>query len=70
MWEGEEKVDLVAHYLEADILPNIDLDAVLLKCMQDSTEFLFYLLCDEKKGYDIFVRIKMKWKLFCCHGLK
>lgn len=31
--------------------------------MQDSTEFLFYVSCDEMKGYDIFVR--MKWKLFC-----
>lgn len=58
MEEGEEKVDLVAHYLGDDILPNIDLHAVLVKCMQDSTEFLVYVSCDEMKGYDIFVRIK------------
>lgn len=58
MGEGEEKVDLVAHYLGPDILPNIDLDVLLVKCMQDSTEFLFYVSCDEMKGYDIFVRIK------------
>lgn len=44
-------------YLGTDILPNIDLDTVLVKCMQDSTEF-FYVSCDEMKGYDIFVRIK------------
>jgi len=56
--EGEEKVDLIAYYLAADTLPNIDLDAVLVKCMQDGTEFLFYVSCDEMKGYDIFVRLK------------
>lgn len=26
--------------------------------MQDSTEFLLYVSCDEMKGYDISVRIK------------
>lgn len=58
MGKGEEKVDLIARYLGVNTLPNIDLDAVLVKCMQDSTEFLFYVSCDEMKGYDIFVRIK------------
>lgn len=58
MGKGEEKVNLIARYLGVDTLPNIDLDAILVKCMQDSTEFLFYVSCDEMKGYDIFVRIK------------
>lgn len=58
MGQGEEKVGLIAYYLGADISLNTDLDAVLVKCVQDSTEFLFYVSCDEMKGYDISVRIK------------
>lgn len=56
--EGEEKVDLVTHYLGADILFNIDLDAVLVKFMKEGTAILLYVSCDEMKGYDIFLKIK------------
>lgn len=59
MGEGEEeRVYLIAHYLEADILLSIDLHAVLVKFLQYSTEFLVYVSCEERKGYEIFVSIK------------
>lgn len=42
MGQGEEK----AYYLGTNILPNIDLDAVPVKCIQDSTEFWVYVSSD------------------------
>lgn len=60
--EGEEeKVEIIACYLEADASLSIDLSILLVKCMWCKTKFLFYVSCDKVKGFEIFVRIEWNW---------